>query len=414
MDVLAGIDPEAPLIVAEAVWQYSHHLLAGLYHHRGPILTVANWSGQSPGLVGLLNLNGSLTKAGVAYSSIWSENFEDPFFERALDEWLETGTITHETDHVIPCTELDLPEADAAIVKGIVESMLHQKVIMGVFDEGCMGMHNAIIPDEALLRMGVFKERLSQSALYYAAQQVPEAEALDVSEWYRAKGLKFHLGEDHAEDLTEAQVLEQWKMCIAAMRIADALGCEAIGIQYQQGLKDLMPASDLVEGTLNNADRPDVTGPNGVIRQGEAIVHFNEVDECAGLDGILINRLHKALGQPVESTLHDLRWGGPDESGTTDAFVWVFEISGAVPPAHNEGGRAGSESFLQPPMYFPNGGGTLSGWPGRARSSGPGSLSQTARCAWISGADRPSCSPRRRPGGGWTAPRRNGRSCTAC
>ena len=32
---------------------------------QGPILTVANWSGQWPGLVGLLNLNASLTKMGI-------------------------------------------------------------------------------------------------------------------------------------------------------------------------------------------------------------------------------------------------------------------------------------------------------------------------------------------------------------
>src|SRR5512142_3170556 len=43
MDVFAGIHPKAPLVVAEAVWQYSHHLLAGLRSHRGPILTLANW-----------------------------------------------------------------------------------------------------------------------------------------------------------------------------------------------------------------------------------------------------------------------------------------------------------------------------------------------------------------------------------
>ncbi len=29
-----------------SVWQYSHHIFAGLTTHRGPILTVANWSGQ--------------------------------------------------------------------------------------------------------------------------------------------------------------------------------------------------------------------------------------------------------------------------------------------------------------------------------------------------------------------------------
>src|SRR6476646_9422100 len=57
MEVFRSIPPGAPLIVVEAVWQYSHHLLHGLYTHRGPILTVANWSGQWPGLVGMLNLN---------------------------------------------------------------------------------------------------------------------------------------------------------------------------------------------------------------------------------------------------------------------------------------------------------------------------------------------------------------------
>src|SRR5206468_1497666 len=39
----ANIDPDAPLIVAESVWQYSHHVLHGLMSHRGPILTAANW-----------------------------------------------------------------------------------------------------------------------------------------------------------------------------------------------------------------------------------------------------------------------------------------------------------------------------------------------------------------------------------
>lgn len=40
-------------------------------------------------------------------------------------------------------------------------------------------------------------------------------------------------------------------MYIAAVRIADTFGCNAIGIQCQQGLKDVLPASDLSEGLLN-------------------------------------------------------------------------------------------------------------------------------------------------------------------
>ena len=36
MSVFAHIPPDAPLVVAETVWQYSHHVLAGLRSHRAP------------------------------------------------------------------------------------------------------------------------------------------------------------------------------------------------------------------------------------------------------------------------------------------------------------------------------------------------------------------------------------------
>ena len=91
-----GVNPEAPIIAAEAVWQYSHHVLAGLISHRGPICTVANWSGQWPGLVGMLNLNGSLTKAGVKYATLWSEDFSQDAFGEKLGDWLKNGKVSVE------------------------------------------------------------------------------------------------------------------------------------------------------------------------------------------------------------------------------------------------------------------------------------------------------------------------------
>ncbi len=362
MAVFSKIDPKTPLIVAEAVWQYSHHLLHGLISHQAPILTVANWSGTWPGLVGMLNLNGSMTKAGVKYSTLWSENFDDGYFLSRLESWLKTGVATHKTAHVKPLAKTRVPATARAVAKKLAGELRRGKAIMGVFDEGCMGMYNAVIPDELLFQTGVYKERLSQSALYHGATQVNDAEAREVYNWYLKKGLKFHLGTDEATELTESQVLWQCKTYIAACRIADEFGCETIGIQYQQGLKDLLPASDLVEGTLNSSDRPPVKNARGqVIRDGGPIPHFNEVDECAGLDGLLTNRVHKALGQPVENTLHDLRWGDWDKSGTTQDYVWVFLISGSAPAEHHTGGWAGSDSLRQPPMYFRLGGGTLRG-----------------------------------------------------
>ncbi|HLP07135.1 MAG TPA: fucose isomerase [Opitutaceae bacterium] len=362
MAVFATIDPATPLIVAESVWQYSHHLLPGLVSHRAPILTVANWSGTWPGLVGMLNLNGSLTKAGVKYSTLWSEDFTAATFLEGLKTWLKTGEVKHATKHVKPLARCTVPPKAAAAAKKVAADLRRRKAILGVFDEGCMGMYNAIIPDELLFPTGVYKERLSQSALYYGATQVSDAEAREVFAWYKAKGLKFHFGTDEATELTEAQVLWQCKTYVAAVRIADEFGCETIGIQYQQGLKDLLPASDLVEGSLNSTERPPVKRADGsIIREGQPIPHFNEVDECSGLDGLLTNRVHQALGQPVATTLHDLRWGDWDKSGTTQDYVWVFLISGSAPADHHIDGWAGSDSLRQPSMYFRLGGGTLRG-----------------------------------------------------
>ncbi|HZZ72804.1 MAG TPA: fucose isomerase [Pirellulales bacterium] len=363
MEVFAQIDPAAKLIVAESVWQYSQHILAGLLAHTGPILTIANWSGTWPGLVGLLNLNGTLTKAGVKYSTLWSETFSDPPFLSNLKKWLRLGTIKHPLDHVRPLTEVRIPAPLRKLAKALAQQLQREKAIMGVFDEGCMGMYNAIIPDELLHPLGVFKERLSQAALFYETEQVAEREAHDVRWWMGERGMTFQTGPHEEHDLTDRQILKQCQMYIAALRIADDFGCHTIGIQYQQGLKDLLPASDLAEGTLNNADRPPVKSRDGarILYENEPLPHFNEVDECAGLDGLLTYRVQKALEQPVETTLHDIRWGDFDASETVPDFVWTFMISGAAPPAHFIEGWGGTSSERQPPMYFRLGGGTLKG-----------------------------------------------------
>jgi len=363
MEVFRKIPPRVPLIVAEAVWQYSHHVLPGLMTHSGPILTIANWSGTWPGLVGMLNLNGSLTAAGIKYSTLWSENFSDRFFTRGIQSWIKTGKIRHDTSHVRAFRPGPRQAPAVRLGRGFARDFRSRKAIMGIFDEGCMGMFNAIIPDQLLNRTGVFKERLSQSTLYAGMRKVGNRDARAVFDWYKRKGLKFRFGPDKDADLTRSQVLDQCRMYVAAVRLADDFRCATIGIQYQQGLKDLAPASDLVEGTLNNTDRPPVrhekTGK--ILYPGTALPHFNEVDECAGLDGLITHGLWKRLGMPPENTLHDVRWGRHYRGGGLDDFVWTFLISGAAPPAHFIGGWKGASSERQPGMFFRLGGGTLKG-----------------------------------------------------
>ena len=358
LEVFTGIPADAPLVVAESVWQYSHHVLAGLRTHRGPILTVANFVGDNPGLVGLLGLNAGLTKMDVGYSTIWSVDFTDEWFRSGIASWLETGTIEHDSSHV-----RDLPalaaSAETELADALAAHLVDRKAIIGVFDEGCMGMYNAIIDDELLNPLGIYKERLSQSALYAEMLTVPDSEAEAVIAWIRDAGMTFVIGTDEATELTESQLLWQAKMYVAALRISDDYGLSAVGIQYQQGLKDLVPASDLIEGILNNVERPPVLSRDGSreLWAGEAFPHFNEADEGVAVDALLTNRIWTAMGLDPANTLHDIRWG-EDYDGQ---FVWVFEISGSVPPSHLTGGYSGAVGWRQGPVYFPLGGSTIKG-----------------------------------------------------
>ncbi len=357
MTVFKSIPTDAPLIVAEAVWQYSHHVLHGLRTHRGPILTVANFAGDWPGLVGLLGLNGGLTKMGRAYSTAWSVDFQDQWFIDAVQAWIETGRIDHDQSHMRPLPELaSSPERDLGIA--LAQQLLSEKAIIGAFDEGCMGMYNAIIDDELLNTLGIYKERLSQSALYAEMLRVDDGEAAAVGNWLRERGMTFRLGTDEATELTDAQLQSQYKMYIAALRIADDFGLDAVGIQYQQGLKDLVPASDLAEGLLNSTDRPPVRSRDGsrVLHEGRAFPHFNEVDEGVAVDALITDRVWRAMGMVPDNTLHDVRWG-EDYGGQ---FVWVYEISGSVPGSHL-GGWDHAEGWRQSPVFFPAGGSTING-----------------------------------------------------
>ena len=126
-------------------------------------------------------------------------------------------------------------------------------------------------------------------------------------------------------------------------------------------------------------------GNGRVLYEGRALPHFNEVDECAGLDALVTNRVWTRLGYDPETTLHDVRYG----EAYNGEFVWVFEISGSVPPQHLIGGYTRERSASANREC-------ISAWAAarsrasasRARSSGAASTWKADACTPISAAPR--------------------------
>ena len=161
-------------------------------------------------------------------------------------------------------------------------------------------------------------------------------------------------------------------MYIAALRIADDFGLDAVGIQYQQGLKDLVPASDLAEGMLNNdraaarCSRRDGVA-RAVRRAGRCRTSTRSTRASPSTRSSPTGCGRRWACDP-DNTLHDVRWGEEYDGD----FVWVYEISGSVPASHLGGWDKAVEQ-RQGHMFFPAGGATING------VSRPGEVVMVAR-----------------------------------
>ena len=425
--VLRKLPKNAKVILAEAVWQYSHHVVPDLVEqireNGAQLLTIANYSGTWPGLVGMSNDNASLVRRGLKlgkdFSTTWSETFDSEEFRGRIHNWLSTGTIKLDTSHIKYYNDgmiaREVPNYGFSMEVGgrMARKLKHERAIMGGLDFYCMGMDNAFFPPEKLSPMGIGHEFLSQSDLIAKMgliadpdgikegllgykNSVSDKEAWGVIQWCIDRGMQFdyvdttrltqrmrkatghqketlkeQLVEMERNNLTKRQLIEQGKGYIATVRMADRFELDVVGIQYQQGLKDCCSASDLIEGLLNNADRPDVYDDHGrVIRKGEAIHCFNEVDQGCGVDLILSKRIWKAFGEDATANQEDVRWSRKYAGKATyqgkeiqlnNEEVWVELLSGSAPANHLKGGYAGAKGMRQPPMYFPLGGSTLAG-----------------------------------------------------
>ena len=167
MDVFKHIHPDAKLIVAKSVWQYSHHVLAGLRDasrtdpDRRQLERGVARSGRDAQPERLDDQSRARTTARSGATTS-----PTTFSSTASAQWIRTGKISHDTSHVRDLDSANLPAPTRRTgARRWPQQLQHDKAILGVFDEGCMGMYNAIINDELLNPLGIYKERLSQSAL---------------------------------------------------------------------------------------------------------------------------------------------------------------------------------------------------------------------------------------------------------
>ena len=358
-EILSGIDPDMPIIVVLSCWAYSHHICGPLQSHRGPVLLLGNFDGTWPGLVALLNHAGTLDRLGVPHSRLWSDSFaDDAYFMKKLDEFVRTQKIKHSTRHLTDAAKIQWPSKALRVGEMLASDIRKHRRILGQLDPGCMGMLNAVLDPAKTGAVGMPLEYLNQSDLLAEMDLVDDDEAQNHMNWLIKKGTTFNWGVDGRTELVHGQVMSQMKMYSAANRIYERYGLSAIGIPYQLGLVRQCPASDLVEGMLNNVERPVVKSldTGKAIAKGDCIPHFNEGDLGSAIPQVLMHDIYRLKKMPPETTLHDVRWGREYEG----RFLWVLLISGAAPPAHF-GGWKETTVYRQPDMYFPLGGGTCSG-----------------------------------------------------
>jgi L-fucose isomerase-like protein len=357
--ILSEIDPETPVIVVLSCWAYAHHVCGPLQSHRGPILLLGNFDGTWPGLVALLNHAGTLERLGVPHSRLWTDAFQqDAYFMKKLGEFVQSGKVKHSTKHLTDAAKVSWPAKALKFGETLAADIKKERRILGQLDPGCMGMINAVMDPAKLGKVGMPIEYLNQSDLLAEMDLVPDDEAQNHLNWLIKKGATFEWGTDGRTELVHGQVLSQMKMYVAACQFFARYGLSAIGIPYQLGLVRCCPASDLVEGMLNNVERPSVRSNDSlnVVAKDDCIPHFNEGDLGSAIPQVLMHDIYRRKNMPPETTLHDVRWGRDYEG----RFIWVLLISGAAPPAHF-GGWKQTTVHRQPDMYFPMGGGTCSG-----------------------------------------------------
>ncbi len=338
-----------PMIGVCVHWFYGPHTTDGVVGKDNPLLLASNFSGQWPGLVGLLNTGACLESVGRAHSRVWIDAEDwtaDETFMARLDEWCRTGRIVYPADEIAGAGAVG---AEATATAQTVADGIHaRRVLALMLGDTSMGMINGYLGPRLLNPIGFTEHKVDQAWLL---DRAPKINAARVEEAYRfvcEKGVTFH----HRDDFDANATKNQLRDYLAVLDLVNEFKADCVGWQYQLGLIPLRPPSDFSEGLLNSVCRPE--------SNGDTVACATEADQGNLVPMEMMKRLLKAKGLAQAVMFHDVRWGAEHDG----RFVWVLLNSGSCSAYafnHNLDTLDGVHSFRQPAQYFPIPGGTFAG-----------------------------------------------------
>ncbi len=342
-----------PMIGVCVHWFYGPHTTEGVVGKDNPLLLASNFSGQWPGLVGLLNTGACLESLGRKFSRVWTDAPDwtaDEAFMARLEEWCTTGAIVYGEEQLSYDAPVS-PDA-AALAAGVARKLRDRRALILMLGDTSMGMINGYFGPRLLNRHGFSEHKIDQAWIIDRGKRIDTKRMDDALAFVKAKGVRFHWGEAGAADFTEAATREQLRDYLAVLDMVDEYKADCIGWQYQLGLLPLRPPSDFSEGLFNSACRPE--------SNGDVIITSTEADQGNAVPMEMMKRLCQAKGLHGSVAFHDVRWGGPHEG----RFVWVLLNSGSAGAYafnHDPDTLQGVHSYRQPSLYFPVPGGTFAG-----------------------------------------------------
>ena len=342
-----------PMIGICVHWFYGPHTTEGVVGKDNPLLLASNFSGQWPGLVGLLNTGACLESLGRKFSRVWTDaddwTTDDDFMDR-LQEWCSSGEIVYGEEDISYHAPISIESAELA---GKVARQFHERrALILMLGDTSMGMINGYFGPRLLNRHGFTEHKVDQAWIIHRGLDIDDARLDAALSFVKEKGVAFHWGEEDGEDFTESATREQLRDYLAVLDMVEEYKADCLGWQYQLGLLPLRPPSDFAEGLFNSVCRPE--------SNGDTVACATEADQGNVVPMEMMKRLLKAKGLHQSVLFHDVRWGGEHEG----RFLWVLLNSGscgAYPFNLDPDTLEGVHSYRQPSLYFPVPGGTFAG-----------------------------------------------------